>query len=42
VGANRDPLLDEEDPTFSEVASRPLRVSRLGTEDLPSSPPAES
>jgi non-specific protein-tyrosine kinase len=40
-----DPLLDDE-PRFAEVASRPLRVSRLGPEgepaqDLPSSPPAE-
>jgi hypothetical protein len=41
-----DPRLDDE-PRFAEVASRPLRVSRLGpdggpAQDLPSSPPAES
>jgi non-specific protein-tyrosine kinase len=33
---------EEPEHTFAEVASRPLRVRRLATEEFPSEPPAES
>ena len=40
--AGQSQVAADDEPKFAEVASRPLRVSRLSSEEPPSAPPAES